>query len=253
MSNNEAHGRLPDSLRYKTASDLIRLGKLKDGGYLVSRKDVDKTDFLIGLGMGYDWSFEADFLKIRPVPLRMFDGSVRPRSFLKDAYLALVQLKFRRFYLGLMALARYVLFFRGPKAHFPVFIGNTASKNQVTISQVLEDTRAKNVFLKIDIEGGEYRILNTLIAISEKISGMAVEFHDCDLHLSRIEDFVKSFPLKVVHIHANNYGAVEPSTNLPLVLEITFSRNSDTHDEALLPHPLDQPNNPKAPDLYLTF
>ena len=37
-------GRLPTELKYYTASDLIRVGKDYDGGYLISRSDFDETE-----------------------------------------------------------------------------------------------------------------------------------------------------------------------------------------------------------------
>jgi len=38
----------------------------------------------------------------------------------------------------------------------------------------------------MDIEGGEYRILDNLIKHQDKICGIVIEFHDIDLHLEKI-------------------------------------------------------------------
>lgn len=244
---------LPDFLRYRTSTNLIRLGKANDGGYLVSRKDIEVTDHLIGLGMGYDWSFERDFLKLRSVPLSMFDASVRPRLFLKNAYLTFVQLKIGRSVKSILTLIQYLLFFQGNRSHHALFVGPVTSRKEVTLTKILENANSDNVFLKIDIEGGEYRILDSLVRVSHKISGMAIEFHDCDLHMSKIESFVKNVPLSIVHIHANNYATIDPLTKVPLVLEITFSKHSLKEGEPVFPHPLDQPNNPRAPEIQLGF
>ena len=54
--------RLPNLFSIKQATDLIRIGRDYDGGYLVSKSDIEKTDELIGLGINDDWSFEEDFL-----------------------------------------------------------------------------------------------------------------------------------------------------------------------------------------------
>ena len=54
--------RLPNLFSIKQATDLIRIGRDYDGGYLVSKSDIEKTDVLIGLGINDDWSFEEDFL-----------------------------------------------------------------------------------------------------------------------------------------------------------------------------------------------
>ena len=53
--------RLPNLFSIKQATDLIRIGRDYDGGYLVSKSDIEKTDVLIGLGINDDWSFEEDF------------------------------------------------------------------------------------------------------------------------------------------------------------------------------------------------
>ena len=80
-----------------------------------------------------------------------------------------------------------------------------------------------NVFLKIDIEGSEYRILDQLIENQKKINGLVIEFHDCDLHFDRINRFIQSFELDLVHIHVNNYSYINYLSN-PAVIELTFCK-----------------------------
>ena len=43
--------------------DLIRLGIEKDGGYVISKKSLEKSHFLLSFGMSNEWSFEEDFIK----------------------------------------------------------------------------------------------------------------------------------------------------------------------------------------------
>ena len=59
--------KLPNFFKYKTARDLIRLGHDHDGGYIVSRSDIINSDALVSLGLGYDWSFEIDFININRI------------------------------------------------------------------------------------------------------------------------------------------------------------------------------------------
>ena len=54
---------LPEFFKFKQAKDLIRVGKDNDGGYLISKNDLSKSDFLLSLGICDDWSFEKNFLK----------------------------------------------------------------------------------------------------------------------------------------------------------------------------------------------
>ena len=51
---------LPKYLQPHEVTDLVRLGKNNDGGYLVSKKDIKNTDNLISLGVSFDISFEKD-------------------------------------------------------------------------------------------------------------------------------------------------------------------------------------------------
>ena len=56
-------GKLSNDFSYQSASDLVRIGRNNDGGYLVSKSDIEKSDVLIGLGINDDWSFERNFKK----------------------------------------------------------------------------------------------------------------------------------------------------------------------------------------------
>ena len=60
-------GKLPNFFKFKTAKDLVRIGRNYDGGYLVCKKDIDETEVLIGLGIGDDWSFESNFVSLKDI------------------------------------------------------------------------------------------------------------------------------------------------------------------------------------------
>ena len=54
--------------------NLIRLGRKADGGYVVDKKVVESTNFLITFGLGPDWSFELDFIKSnKQIKIFMYD------------------------------------------------------------------------------------------------------------------------------------------------------------------------------------
>jgi hypothetical protein len=75
---------LTNGFSFKSALDLVRIGRENDGGYLVSKSDIDNSEVLIGLGIGDDWSFESDFKKIKNVEVFAFDASVSQKYFLKQ-------------------------------------------------------------------------------------------------------------------------------------------------------------------------
>ena len=110
----------------------------------------------------------------------------------------------------------------------------------------------KMIFVKLDIESSEYRLLDDLIYFAPCMTGLAIEFHNVDLHLEKIERFIKSFPMDVVHVHANNFG-YPLGSGLPTVVEMTFSRNASLRTAPSLPHALDAPNNPRAQEYKISF
>ena len=52
---------LPSFLKYKSARNLTRLGRGNDGGYLIPKEDIERSEILISFGINDDWSFEKDF------------------------------------------------------------------------------------------------------------------------------------------------------------------------------------------------
>ena len=58
---------------------MIRVGNNKDGGYLVSENGMKSCDFLLTIGLGYHFSFEKDFLKLKKsdsLLIKSYDNSV---------------------------------------------------------------------------------------------------------------------------------------------------------------------------------
>ena len=126
-------------------------------------------------------------------------------------------------------------------------------KKKIKSKDLIEISRyKKDIFLKIDIEGSEYRILNDILDIEKNLIGMIIEFHDVDLHLERIENFIKHLKyLKLIHIHPNNYGVIN-SENIPALLELTFEKDPDLiYDEVNFPNSLDCKNKENSEDIKL--
>ena len=243
---------LPNFFTIHQAKDLVRIGRNNDGGYLVSQSDIKKSDLLIGFGICDDWSFEEDFALLNDVEVVAYDASVNMRFWFKRAIVETIK-KPLSFY-ALRKYLSYVKFFKGKHKHEKKFIGlNSSEAIHCTFVEVLNENSGQNIFFKIDIEGSEYRFLEDIIAFEDRISGMVIELHDVDIHLSKIEKFIKNFSLPLVHIHANNCSPVRAEDNLPLVLELTFSKYCDVTKEFQSPHDLDMPNNKKYPEYEITI
>ena len=246
---------LPAALQPYRSSGLIRFGQGNDGGYLVESLDVCKSDCLISLGISNDWSFEKDFCARNDCPVFAYDGSISANHFLKNA------IKTARFPSRWRAAGDlfgtwrdYRAFFRGKRRHFEKFVG-LPSHGSVTLDAIVDQIRRESLnqpFLKIDIEGSEYRIMDELLAAGNITTGLAIEIHDCDLHITRIVDFVNAYPLALVHIHANNFSPISEE-GIPLSLELTFSSSCNSTEKAELPNPLDLPNKATVADYELSF
>lgn len=228
--------KLPKILQPFACADLVRLGKTHDGGYLVNSLDIDKTQWMTVFGLGHDWSFEQDFVDRQNCGLDVYDNSVRPELLSEDLS------------------TKYFDFFSNDRKHHLVNVGRNVGF--VSPQQTLEDH--KNIFLKCDIEGNEYHILDDLIRSSSNLSGLVIEFHDLHMHnhYDLMANFIAKSALKLVHVHVNNYTYLKsPQQIYPSVLELSLTSSSNIVwcDQIDLPHELDQPNNPLDKEFKIIF
>ncbi|CAN1535191.1 Methyltransferase FkbM [Paracoccaceae bacterium] len=248
--------RLPTDLEHSLCEDLIRLGRDHDGGYLVSRTDVLAAECMVSLGLNEDWSFEADFTTRNDCPLFAYDASVGAWVFLKRLIRALRHPSRRRAIVRrLNVLIEYLRFFRGHHLHLRSFVAEKPGPRTVTFDDVAARVGKRRFFLKVDIEGAEYGILDSIIALSGQLSGLVIEFHDCHRRLDRIRLFVRQIGLTLIHAHANNYGPTSEA-GIPSVIELTFSASTAKRRGSVgqpLPHVLDQPNKAGTPELAVRF
>ena len=54
-----------------------------------------------------------------------------------------------------------------------------------------------------------------------KIDFLIIEFHDVDKNIRKIKNFLSKNNLKIIHLHANNYGGVNRN-KIPKVLELSM-------------------------------
>jgi hypothetical protein len=211
--------KLPDRLFWlcpTKVDDLIRLGGKMDGGYILPKSIVDCADALLSLGLGDDWTFDTEWKQYKNNDLiHMYDGTVT-----KDTLQVSINSNVR----GQFDLpALYDSFFTGRTQHFVENVGN--AKNQTSLATCLDRLSTKNVFIKMDIEGGEYPMINDFIANKDLIIGMAMEFHFCNTHRDSFQAAVNALQqhYEIVHVHANNHCGTGPE-GLTDCLELTFVR-----------------------------
>lgn len=241
------------------SASLIRLGQDYDGGYLIDERDVAASSALLSFGLNDDWSFERDFLRRRPVPLHAYDATLTPRYLVKRLWRSLKRLKPHEIKGSVHSLLDFPGFFAGNRRHFRRYVGLDGVPGYVSFANVmrtLDETLhgQSAIFVKIDIEGSEYRILDDLLEHASRFSALAIEFHDVDIHLAALERFVSRLPLKLVHLHANNHALIN-GRRTPLVIECTFSASPPDGEPgtAALPHALDKPNKRNRAEIAITF
>jgi hypothetical protein len=232
---------LPRLLQPYYCSDLVRVGKNNDGGYLLNKNDILKSECLLSFGIKDDWSFEDQFLKIKDCPLFGYDNSVND-DMLKDKVL----------------YESYKEFFTGTKQHITKNIGKYDRENELSFLSVIKN-KGNNIFLKCDIEGCEYDILNDILMHTKLFSGIVIEFHDIqdNFKLNEMANFVSKLDQKLVHVHINNCSYIQIGENqyIPSVVELSFtsSDNIKLKKHIIFPNSLDMPNCPEREDFTIVF
>ena len=249
--------------------DLIRLGSNQDGGYVISKNSIHTADFLLSFGLSDNWSFDLAFLKIHPDSgIHAYDHTVSERIFYRRFRSALIKTLRGKFSQiehmkkGWVTYKNYRSFFKGNVKHFIECVNDkNIGPGLATIESIMDRTKSNKIFLKMDIEGSEYRVIQTLMKYSDRLVGMAIEFHDTDHLRATFLENIKVIQEKfsIVHIHPNNWGQIA-SDGLPDVLEISFVKNSSdlnlsgkNYITSLPLKNLDAPCNPQTADYSLDF
>lgn len=226
---------------------------------------ITAASALISFGLAHDWRFERDFKKRNPeAAIHCYDHTVSQLTAFQYSigqFLRfLIRLKTRYLWKS-FAWIDYLVFFRNDRIHFRQRVWRDRQDNSVTVDDVFSRLpKDSQVFVKMDIEGSEYRILNDLLRHSQRIVALAVEFHDVDilpeLFNSMVEKIKDDF--HIVHIHSNNFGGLAPF-NFPIAPEISFL-GKRFFESPPVPSPmkyplrgLDAPNYPDHPDFVFEF
>jgi hypothetical protein len=215
----------------------IRCGVNSDGGYVIG--ELDGTyDCYISAGISNEESFSRDFInryKMNRFNSYGFDGTIDnyPYQYTKD-----------------------ITFIKKN-------INGYKDNKNADLSYLIENYN--NIFLKMDIEGGEYP---WLLSLNEdqlnKFKQIVIEFHGitndgwgCS-YKDKVKCLEKLYKTHyIIHAHGNNYGFV--SNNIPNVIEITYVNKNyfnSVPEMNKIPLPikdLDYSNDTSKQDINLNF
>lgn len=212
-----------------------RLGPDEDGGYVMPEKVLDECVALFTYGVGNEIRYETDFYNQYNKPIFVFDHTINytPPEYMNHTKQGL-----------------------GYGPDMDCFINHYAERKI-----------SGPVYLKVDIEGGEYPyFLNADIdAIADLTIGLSIEVHwletdkDRDNFVKMMERLSKRFTL--VHTHGNTWGDMFnlDGNDVLNVYELSFI-NTDYITDEIKPisveYPiigLDYSNNRSKPDFKFDF
>lgn len=211
-----------------------RYGSKNDGGYIII--DNLNYDSYFSAGVGDNEDFTDEFLKIHKISKDncfAFDGTVNK-------------------YPGNKELINFT----------KMNVSNI--DNDININLENHMKKYDNIFLKMDIEGGEYPIFENLNKETlHKIKQLVIEFHGINDNSWGAQLEKKIQCLKkineshyLVHAHGNNHEKC--INNIPNVIELTYLRKNELSNPELnklnLPiKGMDAPNNKNRADINLTM
>jgi hypothetical protein len=197
MNKYQMKIKLPEDLLWMcpiAVPDLVRLGGQMDGGYLVPQTAVNHAQGLLSFGLGDDFTFDQDWHKLKPAdPIHMYDASVKYESLRIRVNTGVRG--------GIDIKSEYQQFFQGAVRHWEEFIGPN------NFAEALDRIGVDQVFIKMDIEGSEYPLIDLFVEHHQRIVGIAMEWHDCANRDPKWKAAVDKLQqhYDIVHLHGNNH------------------------------------------------
>lgn len=246
---------LPIFLKPIHTANFLRLGSKFDGGYVTELSSFKNCDLLISFGISDNWDFEKSFIKAKKKIIAVdnrLDFLFLFKKFIKSFFFNI-----KLIIPYLYKIFDYCTIILNKSAFIEKkIVSNFISNNMTSLPALMKKYKisSKKIFLKIDIEGFEYRIFDDILKYKDHFLGLVIELHDIDLHYDRIKSFIDKFNLKLVYIHANNRGYINKE-NIPTVVELTFSKfYLEKKDCEFKPNKkFESPNNPNFDDIELKF
>ena len=204
--------------KYNSANNYqVKLGGFKDGGYVTDYRSVLRSKLLISGGVGSNVRFESDFHDINnKLKVILIDPTVSiVRMFLRACFHFIK--KNESGFRSLSEVFNYLYFIKKSR------LIKKYLNNDFNIENLLENYNELNtVFLKLDIEGFEYSILESILKYKKYFTGLCIEFHSLNIpeNCSKLESFLIELDFEILNISVNEVCLTD--NNYPSVLEISF-------------------------------
>lgn len=196
---------------------VIRIGAIRDGGYFVTKRMIEDCGFIISGGISYNVAFEKDFWDInRKAKLIMIDGSFNIFTYLARPFYWML---FKRSFLMKIGGLIDMLYLKRKAVFLKKYLGSSG----ISLNRVFNaHTNKENGYLKLDIEGSEYELLDEIISFRNRLNGISMEFHDVPDHIPAINDFIAKLQMSVIGFNINEVGGLN-AENIPNVIELCFA------------------------------
>ncbi|MDA3017369.1 MAG: hypothetical protein O2841_04965 [Actinomycetota bacterium] len=219
-------------------TELIRVGVPRDGGYAVNPKALRDAKSCVTFGLGMDWSFEKELHTSFSISkIVVYDGTVSFWTYLKRAIgifgrMIIFQEKPRALaYAVVRQFIGYLVLFRGAAKHEKkMVVVAPCQENEIGIDEVFRGiSDPMTMITKIDIEGGEYQLIDKLLNSVEFRKSLLIimEWHDTFEKREEFLRFVNAMLETHYLIHlVGNSGTGLATDGLPEVLEITWQHKN---------------------------
>ena len=240
---------LPNSWKPINTSGMVLIGPKCDGGYVVTEAAAKAANLLVSMGVNDDWRFEEDFRKRTGASVVAYDGTVNWWFWTRHALRSIQRTDFRR----LGRYASYRRFFTGEKVqHRKQMIGD-GRNGTVSVSDILREFPDQQIFLKMDIEGSEYEVLDQIVAEQDRFAGIAMEWHEISRRRNDVTKFIAAMTtFSVVALHVNNWGGTDRNGD-PQCLEMTLTQKRFVVTDETASVPTMPPNNLNSAEVELKY
>lgn len=225
-------------------------GGMRDGGYPILNLDKSLVRYFVSIGVSSDWGFEISLLQQLKLHGKSFDGQTKPKLLIRHLLGALFRADFLLVFLLIRRVLQFALVKTGQISRWELVTKNigfdSVCGGWISLDSVFKQCGyPADILLKVDIEGGEYRILPDIVKHADRIHVLLIEFHDADVHsqiIERFSDVLRVSGLTPYFLRPNNC-APSRGDGKCCVFEIGFSRSPSSGLRADYSLPVDMLNS----------